>query len=432
MTATATRACAAAATRRTSTASARSPTSSRRSSAAAARSATCSAAAAAAGGGASRAATSPSRPRSTSPQAATGAHGRGLATRPSSAVRALPRQRRRAGHADRDLPALPGHRPAARRHADAVRPGGARGRVRRLRRRRPRRAQTPCKVCRGRGRKVERPKLTVDVPAGIADGQRIRITGRGHAGERGGPPGDLYVLDPRARGPALRARRRRPRDRRRRRRRRWRRSGRRSRCRRSTARSSSRSRPARSRTRRFTSAARGCRRCAAGAHGDLRVVVNVVIPRHLSREQRELLEQLADSLTDHNLRTDEGVFGKLKRAFGGLTSELSRAPARGPRPREHAELVLAELLELAPERRRGGRRRRRRRRVRGLRGARRAAGAARPEAAAGDALVEVSTTEIADDWSERWREFHRPLVLDDRLTRAAAVGARRPALRSTS
>ncbi|MBV8221499.1 MAG: DnaJ domain-containing protein, partial [Solirubrobacterales bacterium] len=55
-------------------------------------------------------------------------------------------------------------------------------------------ARDPCKVCRGRGHKVERPKVKVDVPAGIADGQRIRIGGRGHAGERGGPPGDLYVL----------------------------------------------------------------------------------------------------------------------------------------------------------------------------------------------------------------------------------------------
>jgi molecular chaperone DnaJ len=177
-------------------------------------------------------------------------------------------------------------------------------------------AQTPCSVCGGRGRRVERPTVSVDVPAGISDGQRIRIGGRGHAGERGGPPGDLYVLvhvreDPRfmrdgddlvtavdvaaplaalgttvevptldgpvelevpsgtqphsvlhVRGagmPALRGRRR----------------------------------------------------------GDLRVVVNVVIPRHLSREQRGLLEELADTMTDHNLRTDEGVFGKLRRAFGG-------------------------------------------------------------------------------------------------------------------
>jgi molecular chaperone DnaJ len=176
-------------------------------------------------------------------------------------------------------------------------------------------ASQPCRECRGRGRKVERPKVSVDIPAGIADGQRIRIAGRGHTGERGGPPGDLYVLvhvreDPRfvrdgddlvtavdvaaplaalgttvevptidgpvelevpagtqphetlvIRGagmPALRGRR----------------------------------------------------------HGDLRVVVNVVIPRHLSREQRELLEQLAGTLRDHHLHSDEGVFGKLRRAFG--------------------------------------------------------------------------------------------------------------------
>jgi molecular chaperone DnaJ len=175
----------------------------------------------------------------------------------------------------------------------------------------------PCRVCRGRGRKVERVKVSVDVPAGIADGQRIRLTGRGHAGEHGGPPGDLYVqirvredsrflrdgddlvtavdvpaplaalgttvsvptvddgeieleipagtqphevLVVRGEGmPALRGRR----------------------------------------------------------TGNLRVVVNVVIPKHLSHEQRELLEQLADSMTEHNLRSEEGVFGKLRRAFGG-------------------------------------------------------------------------------------------------------------------
>ena len=51
--------------------------------------------------------------------------------------------------------------------------------------------------------------------------------------------------------------------------------------------------------------------------GDLRVVVNVVVPRHLSREQRERYEWLAESMTDHNLRSDEGVFGKIRRAFGG-------------------------------------------------------------------------------------------------------------------
>src|SRR5919108_5517837 len=52
----------------------------------------------------------------------------------------------------------------------------------------------PCERCDGRGREVRRRTLRVDVPEGIADGQRIRLSGRGHAGERGGPPGDLYVL----------------------------------------------------------------------------------------------------------------------------------------------------------------------------------------------------------------------------------------------
>ena len=46
-------------------------------------------------------------------------------------------------------------------------------------------------------------------------------------------------------------------------------------------------------------------------------MVNIVIPRRLKREQRELLERLSESLTDDNLRSDESVFGKLRRAFGG-------------------------------------------------------------------------------------------------------------------
>jgi ribosomal protein L11 methyltransferase len=84
--------------------------------------------------------------------------------------------------------------------------------------------------------------------------------------------------------------------------------------------------------------------------------------------------------------------------------------------REQAELVLAELLELAPS------------------GVEEVSigddvieyavyGApgelpALPDltAAAGGALVDISTEEIADDWSERWRSFHKPLVLEGRLT----------------
>jgi ribosomal protein L11 methyltransferase len=84
--------------------------------------------------------------------------------------------------------------------------------------------------------------------------------------------------------------------------------------------------------------------------------------------------------------------------------------------REDAELVLAELLELAPS---------------GVEEVTVEPGLveyavygapgelpALPDlrAAAGGALVEVRTSEIADDWSERWRAFHKPLVLDGALT----------------
>src|SRR6202040_1518577 len=55
-------------------------------------------------------------------------------------------------------------------------------------------ATNPCRECRGRGQKAVRRREQVAVPAGIDDGQRIRVSGRGHAGERGAPAGDLYVL----------------------------------------------------------------------------------------------------------------------------------------------------------------------------------------------------------------------------------------------
>ena len=52
----------------------------------------------------------------------------------------------------------------------------------------------PCKHCDGAGRTVEQRELNVDIPAGIHDGQRIRLSGEGHAGVLGGRAGDVYVL----------------------------------------------------------------------------------------------------------------------------------------------------------------------------------------------------------------------------------------------
>jgi molecular chaperone DnaJ len=51
----------------------------------------------------------------------------------------------------------------------------------------------PCTSCRGQGRVQENKTLSVKVPAGVDNGDRIRLSGEGEAGEHGGPPGDLYV-----------------------------------------------------------------------------------------------------------------------------------------------------------------------------------------------------------------------------------------------
>ena len=51
----------------------------------------------------------------------------------------------------------------------------------------------PCNDCHGRGRIRKTKTLAVKVPAGVDDGDRIRLSGEGEAGRNGGPPGDLYV-----------------------------------------------------------------------------------------------------------------------------------------------------------------------------------------------------------------------------------------------
>ena len=52
----------------------------------------------------------------------------------------------------------------------------------------------PCETCHGRGRTKKREKLSVKVPAGIDEGQRLKLSGQGDSGMNGGPAGDLYVL----------------------------------------------------------------------------------------------------------------------------------------------------------------------------------------------------------------------------------------------
>jgi molecular chaperone DnaJ len=179
-------------------------------------------------------------------------------------------------------------------------------------------AKTPCEQCRGTGRDVEDRTLTVDIPAGIDDGQRVRLTGQGHAGGPGGPAGDLYVLvmvepDPRfeRHGEDLVARLDVP----------------------------------------FTQAAlggtvsvstlegdeevelepgsqpakvvrlrgRGLPALRGRGRGDLHVVLNVMIPSHLNDEQRDLLRRFEESANGdtYSSRHGDGLFDRIRQAFRG-------------------------------------------------------------------------------------------------------------------
>ena len=179
-----------------------------------------------------------------------------------------------------------------------------------------RRPRDPCETCRGDGMVVERKRVEVEIPAGIAEGQRIRVSGRGHAGERGGPSGDLYVIvrvrederflrdgsdlvtvvDVPAPLAALGT----------------------------TVEVPTIDGPISMEVKAGTQpgeeirlGGRGMPPVQRGRTGDLRVIVNVTIPRRLTREQRDMLERFAATLNDDNLRADEGMIAKLRRVLAG-------------------------------------------------------------------------------------------------------------------
>ena len=54
--------------------------------------------------------------------------------------------------------------------------------------------QSPCATCRGAGRLKQHKTLSVKIPSGVDEGDRIRLSGEGEAGVNGGPSGDLYVV----------------------------------------------------------------------------------------------------------------------------------------------------------------------------------------------------------------------------------------------
>jgi molecular chaperone DnaJ len=63
--------------------------------------------------------------------------------------------------------------------------------------------ESPCETCGGSGLTRQIKRYKVNIPPGVRDGTRIRLAGRGEAGPRGGPPGDLYVTTRVARSPVF-------------------------------------------------------------------------------------------------------------------------------------------------------------------------------------------------------------------------------------
>jgi molecular chaperone DnaJ len=66
--------------------------------------------------------------------------------------------------------------------------------------------EDPCTTCGGSGLTMQRKRYRVRIPAGVHDGTRIRVAGKGEDGPRGGPPGDLYVVTRVATSPVFRQR----------------------------------------------------------------------------------------------------------------------------------------------------------------------------------------------------------------------------------
>jgi molecular chaperone DnaJ len=175
-------------------------------------------------------------------------------------------------------------------------------------------AEHACEDCDGAGRRLEQREIEVDIPAGIHDGQRIRLSGGGHAGVMGGRPGDLYVAvhvrpDERfvregndiysqvdvtvveaALGTTMTV---------------------------ETLEGSVElelepgTQPGDVKVLRGG----GMPVLQGFGRGDQRVLVNVMVPRRLTDEQRRLLEEFERASDDATYRREEGFFEKLKSAF---------------------------------------------------------------------------------------------------------------------
>ena len=180
----------------------------------------------------------------------------------------------------------------------------------------------PCQTCRGAGRVQKDKKLSVRIPAGIATGQRLRLNGEGEAGPGGGPAGDLYVVVHVQEHPFFQ------------------RDGNDLHCEiplhfptlalggeiRIPTLDGSEAFTIPSGTETGTTfrvRGRGMPDVSGRGRGDLMVTVKVSTPKKLTKEQKKLLEQLADALpkegyepTPAAAQSDKGLFDRVKDIFG--------------------------------------------------------------------------------------------------------------------
>ena len=172
----------------------------------------------------------------------------------------------------------------------------------------------PCADCQGSGHRLEDRRLDVEIPPGIHDGQRIRVSGEGHSGVLGGRAGDVYVRVRVRRDPrfvregddifatvdltmtqaALGARVAVPTL---------------------DGETELEFAPGTQPGEVVVLRGRGMPVLQGFGRGDQRVLVNVAVPRQLSDEQRDLLERFEQSAGEETYKADEGFFDKLKSAF---------------------------------------------------------------------------------------------------------------------
>jgi molecular chaperone DnaJ len=177
-----------------------------------------------------------------------------------------------------------------------------------------RRIESPCRECSGSGRVLDERRLEVTIPAGIHDGQRIRLSGEGHVGALGARAGDVYVqvrvrpderfvregddifstvdltMTQAALGTALTI---------------------------PTLEGDEELEfaPGTQPGKVVVLRGKGMPVLQGYGRGDHRVLVNVVVPRHLTDEQRRLLEEFEQHTHERTYKPDESFFEKLKSAF---------------------------------------------------------------------------------------------------------------------